>query len=479
MFSQAATLLSIVVLTRLVAKPALGGYQQLWLIYGILAPFLVGGMPTALLYFLPRTRTREEARKWVLDSYLILVGFGLASSLGVLLLRDPISAALNNQALSRALLFYVPYPFFAFLTAAMPSALVASGRARLASALNAVNGLVTVGAVVGAAAISPTTSSMAAGLSISAGAVALLSTASVVRALRIRGPVVFRSVAWRPLLAYGLPLALTQLAAMLGFQFDRLVVSNRFSPSEFAVYALGAVEVPIAIVVQQAVNAVLVPVLSRLHAAGDLTELVRQWQAALRKASLVVLPLFAFLMVMAGSVITALYGTKFGGSVPIFRAYLFLMPLRLVTYGLITQAIGRTGINLSASLVMLGANVALALGLVSPLGLLGPAIATPLAMLATVVYYAFRLRAVVSLRLGQLLPWRLLAGNLVIAFASAAPLLALVALQMAPLVRLAAACAIFLPLYLVALRLTGRLTPAEWDRLRARLPVRARGVFAA
>jgi hypothetical protein len=121
----------------------------------------------------------------------------------------------------------------------------------------------------------------------------------------------------------------------------------------------------------------------------------------------------------------------------------------------------------------------LALGLVSPLGLLGPAIATPLAMLATVVYYAFRLRAVVSLRLGQLLPWRLLAGNLVIAFASAAPLLALVALQMAPLVRLAAACAIFLPLYLVALRLTGRLTPAEWDRLRARLPVRARRVFAA
>jgi O-antigen/teichoic acid export membrane protein len=407
------------------------------------------------------------------------VGFGLASSLGVLLLRDPIGAALHNQALSRALLFYVPYPFFAFLTAAMPSALIASGRARLASVLNAVNGLVTVGAVVAAAAISPSTSSMAAGLSLSAGLVALLSTACVVRALRIRGPLAWRSVAWRPLLTYGLPLALTQLATMLGFQFDRLVVSNRFSPGEFAVYALGAVEVPIAIVVQQAVNAVLVPALARLHAAGDRSEMVRQWQAAMRKTSLVVLPLFAFLMVMAGSLITALYGTKFGGSVSIFRAYLFLMPLRMLTYGLITQAIGRTGINLSASLVMLGANVVFALGLVFPLGLLGPAIATPLAMLATVVYYAFRLRAVVSLRLGQLLPWRLLTVNLVIAFASAAPLLALLALHMAALARLAAACAVFLPVYLVALRLTGRLTPTEWDLLRARLPIRARGVLTA
>ncbi len=479
MFTQAATLASLVVLTRLVAKPALGGYQQLWLIYGILSPFLVGGLPTALLYFLPRVRSREEATKWVLDSYLILVGFGIVSSLGVFLLRDPIAEAMNNPALSRALLFYVPYPFFAFLTAAMPSALIATGRAKLASVLNAMNGILTVVGVVAAAWISPTTRSMAAGLSLSAAVVAVISTACVVRALSIRGTVAWRSVAWRPLLTYGLPLALTQLAGMLGFQFDRLVVSSRYSPSEFAVYALGAVEVPIAIVVQQAVNAVLVPALSRLHAEGDLSDLVRQWQAAMRKTSLVVLPLFAFLMVMAGNVITLLYGAKFGGSVRIFRAYLFLMPLRMATYGLITQAIGRTGINLAASVVMLGSNVVLAIALVFPLGLLGPAIATPLAMLATVAYYLFRLRGVVSLRIGELVPWRLVTVNLAISFAAAVPLLALLALPVAPFVRLAAAAALFLPLYVAALRMTGRLTPTEWDMLRARLPIRARSVSTA
>lgn len=479
MFSQAATLASLVVLTRLVSKPELGGYQQLWLIYGILSPFLVGGLPTALLYFLPRARSREDASKWVRDSYLILCCFGLASSLGVLLLRHQIAAALNNAALSRALLFYVPYPFFAFLTAAMPSALVASGRARLASALNATNGAVTVLVVVAAAAISPSTTSLAAGLSLSAAVVALVSTASVVRALRIRRPVVWRSVAWRPLLTYGLPLALTQLAGMLGFQFDRLVVSNRFAPGDYAVYAVGAIEVPIAIVVQQAVNAVLVPALSRLHAEGGLSELVRQWQAAMRKTSLVVLPLFAFLVVMAGDVIGVLYGAKFGGSVPIFRAYLFLMPLRMATYGLITQAIGRTGINLSASLVMLGTNVALAIGLVFPLGLLGPAISTPLAMLATVVYYLIRLRAVLSLRLGELLPWRLLTVNLTISLVCAAPLLAVQELHTPAFVRLLAGCALFLPLYVAALRVTGRLTPAEWSLLRERLAGRARRVSTA
>ncbi|HEY1514491.1 MAG TPA: hypothetical protein VGF66_12145, partial [Gaiellaceae bacterium] len=72
LFTQAATLASLIVLTRLVAKPALGGYQQLWLIYGILAPFLVGGVPTALLYFLPHARDEHEAKRWVVDAYVVL-----------------------------------------------------------------------------------------------------------------------------------------------------------------------------------------------------------------------------------------------------------------------------------------------------------------------------------------------------------------------------------------------------------------------
>ena len=476
MFSQAATLASLVVLTRLVSKPVLGSYQELWLIYGILAPFLVGGLPTALLFFVPRTRSREAAWRWIRDSYVILAALGLASSLLVLVLRHPIAAVLNNPALARALLFYVPYPFFAFLIAAMPSALIAGGRAGLASSLNALNGVLTVVVVVLAAAVSATPQSLAAGLSLSAGAVAVVSTTLVVHTMRAGTTLRPEPIAWRPLLGYGLPMALTQVAAMLGFQFDRLVVGNHFAPSEFAVYAIGAVEVPFAIVVQQAVNAVLVPELSRLHAEGDLSAAFRRWHAALRKTSLVVLPLFAFLMFTAGDVIAVLYGSGYSGSVRIFRAYLFLMPLRMTTYGLITQAMGRTRVNLAASLVMLTTNAAFAVALVFPLGLLGPAISTPLAMLATVAFYVARLRSLFSLRLRQLVPVRILGANIAVSFAAALPLAALPALHVTPALRLVVDCVVFVPLYVAALRVTGRLTPTEWSLLRARMPINARRV---
>ena len=469
LFTQAASLISLIVLTRLVAKPALGGYQQLWLIYGILSPFLVGGVPTALLYFLPRARSEDEARRWVVDSYVILAALGLVSSLGILLLRDPIAAGTNNHALADALLIYAPDPFVAFLTAGMPSALIASRRARLAAGLNAFNGVLTVGVVVAAAVISPTTRSMAAGLTVSAAVVAAVSTAAVVHVLRLPRALVWRSVAWRPLLAYGLPLAMTQLAGRLGFQIDRLVVSARFTPSEFAVYAVGAVQIPIVVVVQQAVNSVLVPALSRLHADGDLAGVARLWQAAIRKTSLIMLPMFAFLMVMADSVVRVLYGPAFAGSVPIFRAYLFLVPLSVATYGLITQSIGRTRINLSASIVLLAANAAFAVALVFPLGTLGPAIATPLASVVAAAYYLARLRPILSLRLGELLPWRLLLTNLVVSLTAAVPLLLLLTVAMSPFVRVALGSIVFLPIYLVALRLTGRLTETEWQLLRAKV----------
>jgi O-antigen/teichoic acid export membrane protein len=466
LLTQAATLASLIVLTRLVAKGALGGYQQLWLIYGILAPFLVGGVPTALLYFLPHARSEHEAKRWVVDAYVVLAMLGVVSSLGILLLRDPIAAGTNNHALSGALLLYAPYPLFAFLTAGMPSALIASGKAKLAAVLNAFNGVATVSVVIAAAVVSPTTRSMAAGLTISAAIVAAVSTFAVFRVLRLPRALDWRAVSWRPLLVYGLPLALTQLAGRLGFQIDRLVVSARYTPAEFAIYAVGAVDIPIAIVVQQAVNSVLVPALSRLHAEGDLAGVARLWQSAIRKTSLIMLPLFAFLIVMADSVVRVLYGPAFAGSVPIFRAYLFLVPLRVATYALITQAVGRTGINFAASLVLLGSNAVLAVALVFPLGTLGPAIATPLASAIAAGYYLVRLRSVLALRISDLLPWRLLLVNLAVSFAAAVPLLLLFTVHLSPFVRVTLGGLLFFPVYALALRLTGRLTKTEWQLLR-------------
>ena len=54
--AQASSVLLLSGLTRLVSKDQLGAYQQLTLLYGIVSPLLVAGIPTALLYFIPRSQ---------------------------------------------------------------------------------------------------------------------------------------------------------------------------------------------------------------------------------------------------------------------------------------------------------------------------------------------------------------------------------------------------------------------------------------
>ena len=60
LFVQGAAFLSVIVLARLLSKAELGGYQQLLLIYAIFTPLLIGGIPSALLFFMPRTTDLRE-----------------------------------------------------------------------------------------------------------------------------------------------------------------------------------------------------------------------------------------------------------------------------------------------------------------------------------------------------------------------------------------------------------------------------------
>ena len=119
-----------------------------------------------------------------------------------------------------------------------------------------------------------------------------------------------------------------------------------------------------------------------------------------------------------------------------FRIYLFLVPLRVATYGLITQAIGRTRINLAGSFWFLGSNAVLVLALVGPMGLPGPAVATVVATAGLAAYFLIRLRSVLGLSIRALFPWRALAENLAVSVVAALPAALLVLLGVRGVIQL-------------------------------------------
>ena len=77
-----------------------------------------------------------------------------------------------------------------------------------------------------------------------------------------------KEIAARQLLQYGIPLALTGAVGILGGQLDRIVVTSNFSPADYAVYAIGAAQVPLLYLVRQPVKNVRVRALSARFEAG-------------------------------------------------------------------------------------------------------------------------------------------------------------------------------------------------------------------
>jgi O-antigen/teichoic acid export membrane protein len=464
LFTQAAQIIALSVLARLVTKPELATYQQLNLLYALAAPLLLVGTPTALLYFVARARGADERRAWVLRAYILLGTTGLLAASSAVLFRHLIADAFNNPPLATAMIFYAPYLLCVFIAAATPPALVASGAARYAAVLNAAVGVFMLVALVTAAVIEPTGESLALGLSASGVALATASVFAVSRTLGLDATDHQLGKGLRSLLGYGLPMTVVALAGTIAFQFDRIVVGTSFSPHDFAIYALGAVEVPIFLLLGQAVTNVLMPALAQLWQNGDSAGMIALWHRSMRKMGVILLPSFVFLMIMAEDVIRVLFGPGYEESVVVFRIYLFLIPLRVANWSIIPTAMGWTRFY-APGVILLVANATIALAAVGPLGLPGPALAAPIATALAAFYYVWRLRPVLGLGLSGLVPFRPLATTLLVAVLASAPVLYVKQMPGGSALRLVVAACAYFAVVVPALRLARQISDEDWARV--------------
>jgi O-antigen/teichoic acid export membrane protein len=464
MLAQGALVVNLSILARIVPKAQIATYQQLTLLYGIVAPLFLGGVPAALLYFIPRATDAETRTVWIVRAYIILTAMGLVAVGVTFSIRGVLSRAFNNPELDTALALYAPFLLCAFIAAVGPPALVACRRARAAAFLNAAVGACVLAGSTIAALISPTGTSLALGLTIAGIVLAVYSVTVVWRTVGLRGHDPHRYRGMRELLSYGLPLALSGLAGTLGFQIDRVVVGSSFPPATFAIYALGAVEIPIGLLIGQAVTTVLVPTMSIRWRDGDRVGMVTVWRAAMCKTSTILFPLFTFLLVMAADVVRTLYGSGYAASVPVFRIYLFLIPMRVATWGVIPQAVGRTRLILGASVVILISNATIAISLVHPLGIIGAALAGPISTLIAAGYFLVCARAITGFKIRKLVPVGELSGTMLVAVVCAIPLLLLRQIGGPSAPRLGIAAILFALLVVPAMRRTGRISDEDWSR---------------
>jgi O-antigen/teichoic acid export membrane protein len=409
--STLVQLATFAVLARVLSMQDYATYRQTMLAYWFAAPLLMLGLPQALYYFLPGEKTRARAILW--ENIILLTLMGCVFSLFLLLGGNRLLALrFNNPDLANTLLLLAPYPLLVLPAAAIGACLMARERPRELAVFHVLSRFLTGVVIIAAILIWRTPAAAIVGAVVAAGIILVPSLNLMARSVR--------EGHWRPRLSgmwaqakFSAPLGLAVTVAGVSYTLDKVIVSAMCTPEQFAIYATGAFEIPLMGVVTGSVTAVLLPDITRLRKEGRSREALALWKRAAVKCSLIILPVMCFLFCMAPEVMSVLFSAKYTQSALPFRLYLLLLPMRVVTFGAMLMAAGKSSLILYRSIVDLLLNLVLSMVLIYFLGYIGAGVAAVLTLyLWTAPYSIVMIARFYDSRLGTVFPYRAILGVL-------------------------------------------------------------------
>jgi O-antigen/teichoic acid export membrane protein len=444
-----------IALARILTQGDYGSYRQLFLIYATFSTLLLLGIPQSVLYFLPRANTEAEQKLIITRTLNLITMLAFVFSSALVIFRAQIAVLFNNPELETLLVIYGVYPLFVFVTQLFSSIMLGMKRTDRVAKFTLFCICCDVVIVLGAALIFRSLLYIVSGVMISA----LLQWFYAQFQLRRYTEVFhFDREGLRAQLRYSIPLGLSSIIGMLSVQLDKIVISGYFNPEQFAVFSIGAMELPFIGIMTNSVNSVLLPALSSKQSLADSVALYR---ATIRKNALIIFPIAIYCFVFAGDILTFLYSNLYSGSTPYFRIYLFTIILRVASYGILFQAFNKTKVILYISVLTLITNLGLNLFLVRQLGMMGPAIATVAVSYLGVVIYLILIPSMIKIHLRELFPLLALAKTMAASLASGLIVYYASSILVGTVFRLGVGFAIFGASYYLSGRLFGALLPYD------------------
>jgi O-antigen/teichoic acid export membrane protein len=451
------------VLVRAFSPWEYGLYKQFLLLHASLGPMLALGIAASLYYFVPAHPEEREA--YISQTLVLLAALGALGACALAAARRPVAAALNSPELEPHLPAVGVLIVLSMLTWLLDSLMIIFKQTWLATATILASEVLRAAAMIGVATVTGSVAAVLLALVVWEG-VRLLGLLVYLRRLGL-------SVRWRlswarvrRQFAYALPFGLAIIVATAADSLHLYVVSHLYDPALFAIYSVGNLQIPLVGIAFLSVGEVTLVRLTELAREGQAGEAVALVGDAVAKVSLVLLPLYVWLLINAYDLIVLLFTPRFEASVGIFVVFLSMIPLIALGPDYVTRAYSDTGFFFRANVVRLVLSGALLIVLVGPLGPIGAALATVLAMAVMRVLMLLRIRTLLETTLGGLLPWARvgrIAGAAALAGALTWGVLAAWALE--PLVRLVASAVLFSVIYGLLGWNLGVLTRGEKQRL--------------
>jgi O-antigen/teichoic acid export membrane protein len=371
-------LVASIVLSRVLTILDYATYRQALLAYQFAEPLLSLALPMALYYFLPAEHDRK--RGLLVDNVLLLTLMGSIFSLFLMLGGSRLlSLRFNNPDLEAALHLLIPYPIFLFPAGILSAVLVVHARTAALSVFNVASRGILGFLVIATCLLWRNPSAPL--ISQVVWSVLMLPIVLWLGFSTLpSGSLLPNGRSMLAMLKYSAPLGLATMLGTITLQLDKIIVSSLCIPEEFAIYANGAIEIPLIGTVTGAIATVILAAMSERCRGNEKEEALRLFHKAAVMSALVLFPTAVFLFIHAPDCILVLYSAKYLESVGAFRAYLLILPIRIVYYGSALMALGMTRTVLWRSVGDLMVNTILCIVLVHYIGYIGASISLVVTM---------------------------------------------------------------------------------------------------
>jgi O-antigen/teichoic acid export membrane protein len=421
------------------------------------APFLTLALPSALYFFLPR---KPGAERTVLLSNLVALGI-MAVIFSTFLLAGGarlLAWRFNNPDLERPLRLLALYPLFALPMGALEACLVAQNQIKRLTIFNVASRALLTVSLIAVCLWTKRPEALVLTQVVLAGVMVVPALMLMWQACSAGQAKLETELMWE-MAKYSLPLGLATMLGTMTLQLSSVIVSALCTPAEFAVYSVGAFELPLIGVVTGSITTVILADMSRLCQEQRKDEALRLFQTAALRSAAILFPAMCFFMAAAEPFIVGFYSEKYQGSVLPFRLYLLTLPIRIVTYGAALMALGMTRAILFRSILDFVLNACLCVAFVWLFGYLGGVFAILATLYTwTTAYNLWKIAQGFNVKTATVLPLGPLLRILTLAAIVALPVWAAMnLLELPAFLKLLLACLAYWPATLFLLHRQGNL----------------------
>jgi O-antigen/teichoic acid export membrane protein len=143
-------------------------------------------------------------------------------------------------------------------------------------------------------------------------------------------------------LKYGFPLFIATYIGLITLNIDKVIVNKLGGTAQFAIYSIGALEIPIIALLVKSITTIAYPEIVKNIVENNMNKASKIWFDNLIKISYISFPIIIVFMFFSKEIIVGFYGQKYLAAVPVFKAYCLILLWRNSIYGTILSVSGKT-----------------------------------------------------------------------------------------------------------------------------------------